>query len=194
MKTRKLEFLNWQMSVLTLAVLLAGSYVPAYCEPLATELLIQQSPVYGGTIAPASGLHCFQINSAVALKAVPEPGYQFACWLGDVVDPSSANTTVHLNGPKIIVALFLPVEFDLPLKLGRAFTGGGGGSNRGTMPAAFDFSVPAWSTPSGGPRINSPSNPSVPAESAPVPEPTTSLLMGLGIAALRIRRRQHLPK
>lgn len=78
-------------------------------------LLVQQTPVDGGEVAPSLGLHSFGVDEVVAITAKPAPGYQFMYWLGDVSEPGSITTTVVLDGPKIIVAVFERTEYDLAL-------------------------------------------------------------------------------
>jgi hypothetical protein len=188
MTTRKSKFLTWRRFVLTLAVLLAGLLAPAYCKSSGTELFIKPSPTFGGTITPASGLHSFELNSTVELKAVPLPGYKFVCWFGDVSSPTSADTTVHLNGPKIIVALFVPNNLDAPPELDSFVHGGGGSGRNGLRPFASDLSTPDWSVSAGGSAAHRMGKSSFPADALPIPEPATFLLLGLGLA-VRLRRR-----
>ncbi|MHC4207590.1 MAG: InlB B-repeat-containing protein, partial [Planctomycetota bacterium] len=69
-------------------------------------LLLEQTPVKGGEITPVAGVHYFKPDSEVILTAVPKAGYKFIHWLGDVSDPTSANTVVYLNEPKVIIAVF----------------------------------------------------------------------------------------
>jgi len=87
--------------------------VPAYCGTSNTALLIQQSPLDAGTVTPSPGVHNFELNTEVTLTAVPEPGYQFVYWLGDVSDPTSSRTIVLLNAPKIVIAVFERVEYEV---------------------------------------------------------------------------------
>jgi len=77
---------------------------PAY------ELWLDQSPAQAGKLSPDSGTHRFAADEVVVLSAEPQPGYQFAYWLGDVADPKSQRTTVHVNSSKVIVAIFQPAE------------------------------------------------------------------------------------
>ena len=183
MRTRRS---NWQIVLLALLALTAALPRAAHCESTDIALLIEQSPAQGGTLNLASGLHRFAFNSQVALKAVPQPGYEFSCWLGDVADAVSPQTTVYLNGPKIIVAVFVPTEFDMLAEqypLAPAGCGGGGLGRAGVIPTALDLSASSFSTPSGGRSRNR----SVTDTTAPVhvPEPTSLIVLSLGALALK---------
>jgi len=180
MRVHKSKFLTRHSLLLTLLSLTAALSGPAFCADPVIALLLQQSPINGGKTSPVSGLHRFALNSQVSLTALPQPGYQFACWLGDVADPTSSNTTVYVNGPKIVVALFVPNELDLLSQHG--LLGGGGSAYAGMMPAQLDLSVPTWTISGGSPRSD---RPSFPANAAPVPEPTTVLLLTLGTLVIR---------
>jgi len=149
----------------------------------AYELCIEQSPAKAGKVSPDSGTHRFSANSVVALSAEPQRGYQFAYWLGDVADPKSQRTTVQVNAPKIIVAVFRPADED-PFE--KDITGGGGGGGGGTLlPTAMDLSSPGWSPSGGG---GTPKTRTVFVPVIVTPEPATVILFGLGTLALRRRR------
>lgn len=103
-------------------------------------LLVQQTPVDGGTVTPQPGIHSYGVNEAVIITATSAVGYQFLYWLGDVSEPGSITTTVVLDGPKIIVAVFERVEYgDLVLdedEAPRASLGRGG-----LLPAVRNFRI-----------------------------------------------------
>jgi len=64
----------------------------------------------GGTVTdPGEGTFVRPSNTVVNLLAVPDEGYQFAKWTGDVgaiADPYSARTTITMNGSYSITANF----------------------------------------------------------------------------------------
>ena len=97
---------GWQSIVLAIVVIVGGLAGPAYCQTNGVALLLQQTPVQGGTLNLSMGVHNFELYTEVTLTAIAKPGYQFVYWLGDVRDSTSNNTTVYLDGPKIIIAVF----------------------------------------------------------------------------------------
>ena len=113
--------------MLVLAALLAGLAGRACGDPSVYELLIEESPSKAGTVEPNSGTHRFGATTTVTLSADPQPGYQFAYWLGDVSDPKAPRTTVKVNESKVIVAVFRPAERKRPEEEVKTSGGGGGG-------------------------------------------------------------------
>lgn len=170
--------MHWR-SLAVSAVLALGLAARGSCDTPAYDLCIEQSPAKAGKVTPGSGTHRFSVNSMVMLSAEPQPGYQFAYWLGDVADPTARQTTVHVNSPKVVVAVFTPAEEE-PFK--KKFTGGGGGE--ALFVTAIDLSSPGWSSPSGGKSETK--TVIVPIHT---PEPATALLLALGALALRRRNR-----
>lgn len=161
-------------------------------------LLVQQTPVDGGTVTPQPGIHSYGVNEAVIITATSAVGYQFLYWLGDVSEPGSITTTVVLDGPKIIVAVFERVEYgDLVLdedEMPEASLGRGG-----LIPAVRNF----WSGGGGGggafhPRlepvvreveiIEEPIAEEEAEFPVPIPEPSTLALLA-AMAPLILSRR-----
>jgi hypothetical protein len=169
--------MHWR-SLLVSAVLALGLDAPGYSEQTVYDLCIEQSPARAGKVTPDSGLHRFCADSLVTLSAEPQPGYQFAYWLGDVTDPSVKETTVHVNSAKVIIAVFRPAEED-PFE--RKPSGGGGGGM--LWPTICDLSSPAFTSPSGGGTSD------ITVVTIPTPEPTSLLLLTLGALTLRRRLR-----
>jgi hypothetical protein len=169
------------------AVLAFGLAGRGYAQTSAYELCIEQSPAQAGRLTPDSGTHQFAPDAVVVLSAEPRPGYHFAYWLGDVADPKAQRTTVQVNSPKVVVAVFQTTRHDYPQEV---LIGGGGGGGK-TVATAVDLSVPGWSIVSGGTKAQSAvvSKPNVVPVPEPVPEPTTIALLGLGVVALRRRLR-----
>lgn len=100
---------GWQ-GVIMLAVVIAGLVESAYCRDAEVMLLLRLTPIEGGIITPAAGVHRFKPNTTIALTAVARPGYKFFYWLGDVTCPTASATTVYLDAPKIVIAVFEPAE------------------------------------------------------------------------------------
>ncbi len=180
MKCRKTMHLGplFVATVLALSLATCGyGQMPAY------ELCIEQSPARAGKLSPESGTHRIAADAVVTLSAEPQPGYQFAYWLGDVADPKAPRTTVQVNSSKIIIAIFQPVDRDYPTQV--LLGGGGGRGGGGAVPTRIDLSSPGYSL-AGGPAKSKPEIVAVPV---PVPEPATIVLLSLGALTLRRKLR-----
>jgi len=166
---------------LAFVIIAFGLIMPAYCQTKDMTLLLEQTPVKGGDITPVAGVHYFKPNSQVVLTAVPNDGYKFIHWLGDVSDPAAASTVVYLNEPKVIIAVFE--------KAGQGISGdgegflvaGGWGGGGGLFPTALDLSRPGGFSGGGAAKPQKPvyyvkGNKPMPE----VPEPATGLLIMLG--------------
>jgi hypothetical protein len=167
------------------AVLALGLATCGYGQTPAYELCIEQSPAQAGKLSPDSGTHRFAPDAIVTLSAEPQPGYQFAYWLGDVADPKAQRTTVQVNSSKMVIAIFQPADRDYPTEV--LISGGGGRGGGGAVPTRIDLSTPGYSL-AGGTAKSKPEIVPVPVP-VPVPEPATLLLLGLGAVALRKKRR-----
>jgi len=193
MKQNSSIFIRWQAVILALAVVLYGLLGPAYCQSLAsaegpprtdaTVLLMQQPDSHAGAVTPDVGVHHFDLNAEILLTAVPKPGYYFVYWIGDVSDPTAISTTIYMDTPKIVLAVFARSEFAFSLDETMMLGGGGGG---GLRTSAADYGNQGFT---GGGSITSSSSPSpnppppTPSDEFPVPEapePATLLLLGLG--------------
>ena len=173
-------------------------------------LLIQSSPPDGGSVTPGMGIHKIQIGQTVALSATPKPGYRFLYWLGDVSSTSGIDTTIAVDSPKLVVAVFTREDFDenLPgagITDGQYFPGGRGGVNPLGSPASVSPASGSFGRPRG---LNFPDIPDEPNDNTDdipvpgenddipvpgdneVPEPATVVLLGLGSAFLLRRRKR----
>ena len=200
-KDRNSILTGWNAVTVSLAVIFCGLIAPAYCITEDPVLLLQQTPTQGGTIKPDTGVHHFNLNTDVNLTAVPKPGYQFVYWLGDVSDPTANRTVVHLDAPKIVIAVFERAEYAFAIETLYSIPGGLWG---GMFPSASDYGRVGFGGGGGvsseliprprPPETEQPDLP-VPEEETdfpvPIPEPATGILLVVGslLAFLRHRKK-----
>jgi len=183
MKVDSPTYVGWR-SILTIIIVVGGLLTPAYCAASDITLFVQQTPDGGGATNPISGIYHFAPQSEVTLTATPSPGYQFVYWLGDVSNPETISTVVHIDKPKIVIAVFEQTDY--------SFTGGGSpGGGGGLTPTGGNISMGGGlsSTTGAKPKTQiayAPSGDTTPE----IPEPATGILLGLGgVFLLKNRRR-----
>jgi len=202
-------FIRREVAVSAVVVMLCGFCGLAYCQSENTALLIQQTPAEGGQVNLGAGVHRFAPNTQITLAATPKPGYQFVYWMGDVSDTAASRTSVYLDTPKIIIAVFEKVKQDIALiqagPTGPAGGGqprrGGGGGRGGLIASGVDYARGGFSGGGGGvgelnqqvvynwtlPSKEEPPEPE--GFPVPVPEPATGMLLLFGGLYIFGRRR-----
>ena len=188
MKPGGSPFFGSKSLISAFAIIVGWLFAPAYCQTSDVALLLQQTPNKGGAITPDPGVYHYKQNSEVTLTAAPKPGYQFMYWIGDVSDSSAISTSVYLDKPKIIIAVFEEGGYGVPAVEKGASGGGGGGGGSGFISPTMTFGqAGSISGVAGGvkPKIYQSAYP----KSEVVPEPATCVLLGFGSLFALVRRR-----
>ncbi len=92
--------------------ILGGRLQPAPCSevhsppPPSTTLTMQALPSDEGTTNPAPGAHDVDLNSVAVVQAIPNFGYVFLHWDGNVADAANSTTTVTMTQPQTVTANF----------------------------------------------------------------------------------------
>ncbi|MCK4752738.1 MAG: PEP-CTERM sorting domain-containing protein [Planctomycetes bacterium] len=189
-------FNKYKDVILIFTVVISALAGRACSQTNTSVLLLQQTPANGGEVAPGVGVHHFDIGSRVTLTAIPQPGYQFVYWIGDVSNPTANNTIVNLDTPKIIIAVFEEVEYEyLPRHENELWSFSGIIHN-----SAVDYKRQGRGGMSGTKlrkpmQYEEPEYPEYQEFPIPVPEPMTAVLFGLGsLLALRSKSRRQVRK
>lgn len=179
-------------NILIAGVIFACGFTAFGADDAGYALLLQSSPVEGGSIMPGQGVHKVQIGNKIQLTAVPQPGFRFLYWVGDVGQIGSSETSIQMDSPKLVVAVFSRESFDDLKTVGII----GGPANGGTYASA-----PSYGASRGyGTAIGYPDYPVIPQtppddngtlvpDDPKVPEPATLLLFASGAIVLARRQR-----
>ena len=164
------------------------AFSPAFSQSNKYTLLVQQTPSDGGQVTPLAGSYKYDPGTEITLTAKPNNGYEFAYWLGDVSNQQASSTIVLLNKPKIIIAVFQPIQNNLNV----SGDIGGGGAISGLVSNPVTIGQPA-SLSSGGAGKPQQQKVYAPAGENPpvVPEPATGVLLTLGSILTFTKKRKR---
>ncbi len=155
---------------------------PAVCLAFEVAVLVQHTPSHGGATNPDAGVHRFRTDSDVVLTAIPNPGFEFQYWLGDVGDPAAMSTRLVVNKPKIVIAVFAPTRLD---EVSPLISGGVGEVHwlgSGGPVASPGESLDSGFSSGGGSRRRDN------GDEGEIPEPATMILVAAGMLAVTRRR------
>jgi len=105
-----------------ISVLLAATLVAGGCGEQ-KKYKLSVSVTGNGSTTPAVGTYEYKEKTRVYLKAVPDEGWEFDQWLGDVTSPSSANTNIVMSGDRSVTAVFKEIKYTLTLEVNDAAGG-----------------------------------------------------------------------
>jgi hypothetical protein len=205
MKATKPNPVAVQMLLIAVCVILTVGR-PAQAQTDGYLLMVQQSPLDAGIVTPQTGIYRTPLNDTITLSAVPNTGFRFVCWLGDVIEPTANSTTIVVDAPKIVIAVFEREEFETLseeglLVPGQGYTGlrrspssvrFGAGVSPGE-PKIYDTPDRRWQNGDDGQVDDFPVPDDGDDDDFPVPEvpePATLLIFGSGTLGVLFMRRR----
>jgi uncharacterized repeat protein (TIGR02543 family) len=88
--------------------------ITAYFTPVQHTISIQVEG--NGATEPAIGSYQYNEGDSVSITAIPDDGWQFAGWSGDL-DTESAQTQVTVTSDKVVTAHFTPVQHTISIQI-----------------------------------------------------------------------------
>ena len=192
--------ISFTILLLLISTTIILTHRPGHCQNSGYSLMIISSPEDAGHITPAKGIFRPGLNEVVTLRAIPKAGYQFVYWLGDVTNVAANQTTIFVNAPKMVVAVFERTEFDI---LGEPHKqdeddkyefGAGGGvlGGAGWIPSTIRRGGRKSAARGAFPPFEWEEDEIIERNfpiPEPIPEPATMAFLGLG-AAVMLKKRQ----
>jgi RHS repeat-associated protein len=101
-------FVAWSDGGTATHTVSANAAAISYTASFSTAYLltIAASPVADGTVSPVTGTY-YPAGTTVNLAATPASGYTFVNWTGAVANSAIPTTTVTLNAPQAVTAIFI---------------------------------------------------------------------------------------
>jgi len=168
-------------------LLIVSIVLCSFCNVFAQssyDVYMQESPPGSGVITPGVGVHTYNGNENITLVTAPKVGYRFVGWLGDVRDPSANRTSLIVDGPKIVIAVFERDEYAFEEKGPQISVG-----PEALFPNSVSYTHDggSWSPPYHyhDHHNDEPENDPVPV---PTPEPTTMAFLGIGLWLVNKRK------
>ena len=172
-------FQKYILFIAVVSMFCAGlSYAEQYSDSNGYAVLLEESPAGAGYVTPEVGIHEDK-GGVMDIRAVPKPGYRFLYWLGDVEDSSENETTVNVDSPKIVIAVFSRTT-DSAASTALTPSPAIGGLRPSSLPSENSYY--------GATTYPDPTDPEDPHDN-PVPEPSTVALLAAG-AILTCRKRR----
>ena len=180
-----------RFTLTAIVVLFAGSLSPLMAQQDQFTLMMQKSPHFGGNVTPLEGLQTSGLYKLVEISANPRQGYEFAYWLGDVTDPTKRSTTVLLDSPKLVVAIFERSEMAMQSLSNVMGVSGGGPASRGFLrPNTAGYPpIMVSASPAGSSYKQTVNYVIIPVDTEEVPEPLSLALLAAGTLMLVKRKR-----
>ncbi len=158
-------------------------------------LLVERTPANGGIVSPDAGVHSFMPGQAIKITATPKTGYNFVYWLGSVENPTESSTTITLDSPKIVIAVFERTMFGDLTGEQQYFESSSAGGLVPSKAENFSGGISISSIRSAGaatPEYAVADSPVIPDPIEPpfpgIPEPATTLFLFSGIALVLLRK------
>jgi len=134
-----------------------------YCQ-----IWVKTEPSFGGNVTPSVGVHDAELGQWLRLQATPKSGFKFSHWLGSVQSSESKNTSIFMDGTKIVYAIFERTDYS-------STVGGSGGIPPViTIDKIYHYYDPVMFRHYHYLRHKQEARPT------PVPEPITMAFLGIG--------------
>ena len=91
--------------------------VIAYFGKQDFTLTMAADPAQGGETVPPVGDHTYNTSSVVELTAIPNPGWRFVEWVGNVADSTREQTSITILSNETVTAKFEQIRYTLDVSV-----------------------------------------------------------------------------